>query len=291
MSSEMISIGDKLRLHEKNSETCPSIKKENSFIVRLDGRCFSTKTKSLIKPFDKSFSNAMLKTCADLIKEFHCATIFVQSDEISLLFSKTEHEHIFGGKVRKILSILAGFTSTRFTVNFINELKLSLADEDPKYISNHTIYLEKLDGDDKFSIKNASFCFDARIIIIPESEPELAAEIFFWRSVCDGYRNYVSGLSFHYLSKKQIKGISLKERILMLKNKEIDIDNEPGYLKYGWYVKMSKRFTETEHGTAERNFPCAKSFKIAIGSSYLDLLYSKFWSNNNIMFFEEEDIK
>lgn len=406
-------MNERMKNYEAESEKRIKINTDEAFLVRLDGRCFSNKTSHLIKPFDINFANAMLKTCGDLLKEFHCATAYTQSDEITLVFNKrtdvppyifgnkvteknvpdtppsvvplvmlfafefyscsvktlstlsclrdlqmtefddtlkwipelitkfydlntmdvtkttlidllihsgisdvvdflltnqythqqmkdklmiikkqyiteTQSQHIFGGKVRKILSVLAGYTSTRFTINFLNELKESLLGDNMEYKSNHEKYIEKLDGGLKDSMSNVSFCFDARIIVIPNSEPELAAEILMWRSVYDGYRNFVAGVSRNVFSKKGLNNISTRDRVTMLEEKGINVNDMPYHMKYGWYVKLLRKEIETEHGSVIRGIPYARSFKIDNGQIYKDLVYSKYWLADNPIIFNEE---
>ncbi|RYG64027.1 guanylyltransferase [bacterium] len=87
-------------------------------IARLDGRGFTRLTKeslTLEKPFDPKFHQSMSITLAHL---FDCGfTVrlgYSQSDEISLLF---EQDGIpFDRKIYKILSVLAGEASAKFSL-------------------------------------------------------------------------------------------------------------------------------------------------------------------------------
>lgn len=56
------------------------------FIVRLDGRAFSSFTKGLKLPHDPQFRDVLLRTAADLLLEFLPTTVYHTSDELSLLF-------------------------------------------------------------------------------------------------------------------------------------------------------------------------------------------------------------
>jgi tRNA(His) guanylyltransferase len=84
--------------------------------VRLDGKGFSKFTKPFTKPFDQSLIDVMVETTKSLVKELNPRIAYVQSDEITLIFSATEKqtEHIFGGKVSKINSIMASICSVNF---------------------------------------------------------------------------------------------------------------------------------------------------------------------------------
>lgn len=85
--------------------------------VRLDGRSFSKFTKDLEKPNSQVFTAIMQNTLSDLLGKTPAFCGYVQSDEISLLFSKKETEgsqNFFDGKLEKINSVLAGLTTASF---------------------------------------------------------------------------------------------------------------------------------------------------------------------------------
>jgi tRNA(His) guanylyltransferase len=86
-------------------------------IARLDGRSFTRLTKELLpldKPFDEKFRDTMIETVTHLMNcGFKIIYGYTQSDEISLLLDK--NENVFSRKTRKILSILAGEASAKFT--------------------------------------------------------------------------------------------------------------------------------------------------------------------------------
>ena len=88
-------------------------------VVRLDGRGFTRLTKEVHQfeaPFDVRFRDMMLDTAEHLM----CCGVravygYTQSDEISLLLHP--HDGTFSREVRKLLSILAGEASARFSLN------------------------------------------------------------------------------------------------------------------------------------------------------------------------------
>lgn len=59
---------------------------EDYWIVRLDGRTFSTFTRGFNKPCDWRILTPMILTTQDLVEEFHASLGYVQSDEITLVF-------------------------------------------------------------------------------------------------------------------------------------------------------------------------------------------------------------
>jgi tRNA(His) 5'-end guanylyltransferase len=87
-------------------------------VVRLDGRHFTRLTKealTLEAPFDARFRDAMLDTVEHLMTcGVHVTYGYTESDEISLLLAPDETA--FGRKVRKLISILAGEASARFSL-------------------------------------------------------------------------------------------------------------------------------------------------------------------------------
>lgn len=87
-------------------------------VVRLDGRGFTRLTKEVHRfdaPFDPRFRDAMLDTAEHLLTcGFRASYAYVQSDEISLLLHRDDAS--FGRQVRKLLSVLAGEASARFTL-------------------------------------------------------------------------------------------------------------------------------------------------------------------------------
>ena len=87
-------------------------------VARLDGRGFTRLTKEVCSfepPFDERFRDLMIQTTEAL---FHCGfrVIYAHtaSDEISLLFDP--NEQLFGRKLRKYHSTLAGEASAQFSV-------------------------------------------------------------------------------------------------------------------------------------------------------------------------------
>ena len=100
----------------------------NSFLcARLDGKNFSSYTRGFEKPFDFELTNVMIHVTEALVKETHASHGYTQSDEISLFFTQTQHEHIFGGKVSKLNSILASMASAHFN-SLIRSSKLAYFD-------------------------------------------------------------------------------------------------------------------------------------------------------------------
>jgi len=105
----------KMRVYETASDRCVL---PNMFMVaRIDGRSFTKLTKEVHKfkaPFDEIFRDYMVETVKHLMTcGFDVIYGYTESDEISLLFNF--NEKAFSRKVRKLISILAGEASAKFS--------------------------------------------------------------------------------------------------------------------------------------------------------------------------------
>ena len=110
-------LGDRMKVYE-SLETDRLIDPEAPLVVRLDGRAFSTFTRGMHKPFDARMSDIMCAVTGHLLEQTGACVGYTQSDEITLILeSETpEREPIFGGRVFKIVSVLAAMASAKFTL-------------------------------------------------------------------------------------------------------------------------------------------------------------------------------
>lgn len=192
----------------ENVFTDQVIKREDIMVVRLDGRCFSSFTRSLKKkyhPFHKGFTESMRQLCKYLVIIYNPVIAFTQSDEISLIFiNKPRTEHLFAGKIFKIVSLLAADASL-----YYNQL------------------LEKLIPEKKGS--NAMF--DCRVFIVP-SQREAYNYLCWRRNV--GYDDAVSSVAREYFPDNFLLLKNTDARKDLLETKDICFDEryEEKY-KYG----------------------------------------------------------
>ncbi len=140
---------------------------DNYLVARIDGRSFTRLTKELCPfeaPFDERLNKMMVETVKGLVANTGMEIVYgyTQSDEISLLFSKDAR--VFGRKVRKLNSLLAGEASARFS------LQIGLP-----------------------------AVFDCRIIPLPNAE--LVADYFSWRME-DAHRNCLNSWCYWTLRKE-----------------------------------------------------------------------------------------
>lgn len=91
-------------------------------ILRLDGKAFTTLTKSCDKPFDEGFISIMRETAETLVCEIQGAKIaYVQSDEISLLLTDYDTlttEAWFDYNIQKMVSVASAIATHTFSEAF-----------------------------------------------------------------------------------------------------------------------------------------------------------------------------
>lgn len=106
----------RMRLLESADD--PSIMPGMPLVIRLDGRGFTKLTKEthpFDAPFDERFRDFMIETTKHLMQcGFQPTYGYTQSDEISLLLPP--EDMTFGRRMRKLLSVLAGEASARFSL-------------------------------------------------------------------------------------------------------------------------------------------------------------------------------
>jgi tRNA(His) 5'-end guanylyltransferase len=141
-------------------------------VARLDGRSFTRLTKEVHEfeaPFDPRFRDLMVETAEHLMSGcgFNMVYGYTESDEISLLFGLEENR--FGRKLRKLISILAGEGSAKFSL-----------------------------------LLGTMASFDCRISQLPSLE--LVIDYFRWRNE-DAHRNALNAHCY-WLLRKRGKGIS-----------------------------------------------------------------------------------
>lgn len=210
-------LGDRMKYYEELSEHITVIPSTSSFIVRIDIRACSKIASSLKKTqvYSLEFKRAMINTAIALRKEFRASTTYTHSDEITLIFNKREQEqeHIFGGRVFKLISVIPSYASSTFYKLLIQE----------KPELNHSI------------------SFDARILVFPaEKEYEIVNHMI-WRSKGDCTRNFVAMYATKFLGKKTIQNMTTTTRIDELKKIEHDLSesgNVDFAMKHGTFVKM-----------------------------------------------------
>jgi len=111
-------LDTQMRVYENAVDYC--VLPQLFIVARLDGRSFTTLTKkrgNFEAPFDIQFRDLMVETTKHLMNcGFKVIYGYTESDEISLLFDL--EIDLFGRKIRKYNSILAGEASAKFSLLF-----------------------------------------------------------------------------------------------------------------------------------------------------------------------------
>ncbi len=195
----------RMRVYETAHDHCvlPGI----HMVARIDGRSFSQLTRvsqSFDAPYDTRFRDCMVATLEHLVTSCGFSVLFgyTQSDEMNLLFRKDEA--LFGRKLRKFLSVLAGEASAKFSLEL-----------------------------------GALGAFDARISQLPDTET--VVDYFRWRNE-DAHRNALNGHSYWLLRRQglddhaateKLKGVSVADRNELLFRAGINFNDVPAWEKRG----------------------------------------------------------
>ena len=195
-------------------------------IARIDGRSFTRLTKEVHKfesPYDVKFRDLMVETVKHLMNcGFKIIFGYTQSDEISLLFDIDDN--VFKRKERKLISILAGEASAKFSV---------------------------LLGD--------TGAFDCRLCQLPNED--LVVEYFRWRNE-DAHRNALNAHCYWTLRKEGesekeatnfLSGMSMPDKNELLFQRGINFSDLPDWQKRGigfYWEEFSKEAINPKTGQA-----------------------------------------
>jgi tRNA(His) 5'-end guanylyltransferase len=198
-------LDERMRVFESLHDQC--VLPDLYLVARLDGRGFTRLTKELHPfdaPFDLRFHEMMLETAEHLMTSvgFHLLYAYTQSDEISLMF--TRNEMSFQRKLRKLLSLLSGEASAKFSL-----------------------------------LLGSVAVFDCRISELP-SESHVV-DYFRWRNE-DAHRNSLNAHCYWRLRKqgktvaeatRQISGLSVVEKNELLFREGVNFNDLPRWQKRG----------------------------------------------------------
>lgn len=170
-------------------------------VLRLDGHTFSRFTARFHKPFDQRIHDAMVVTCADLLKYFPQATVaYTQSDEITLVFPAGVQS--FNERVQKLSSLAASYCSVRFNIHLAAFLT---TDPEPSIKDGTHDTLDTAH-------------FDARLFTVPSAEEAL--NCLLWRCRADAMRNSVNAFARTLYSDKHLHKKSVSEVLDMLRQEK-----------------------------------------------------------------------
>ena len=205
----------RMRVYETAHDHC--VLPGMHMVARIDGRSFSQLTRVVEKleaPYDVRFRDCMVATLLHLTTSTGFSVLFgyTQSDEISLLFKLDEA--LFGRKLRKFLSVLAGEASAKFSLSL-----------------------------------GRMATFDARISQFPHEDD--VVDYFRWRNE-DAHRNALNGHSYWLLRREglddhaateKLKGVSVADRNEMLFRAGINFNDIPAWERRG----IAVRWKDEEH--------------------------------------------
>lgn len=203
-------IGDRIKMYE-NIECARRFIPLLPIYIRLDGKCFSSFTRNMNRPYDKRLSELMRETTKYLVKESGAVIGYTQSDEISLILYSDSivNQVYFDGKIQKLVSILA---------------------------SQCTAYFNSHLGD-YFSDMNKMAIFDCRCFQLPSLME--AVNVLVWREL-DATRNSLSMATRHYYSHKEMMNKKSSEMHNMLMYKMVNWNDYPTFFKRGTYIKKEE---------------------------------------------------
>jgi len=246
-------LGDRMKYYEKQYEL--EISSDSHLCIRIDGHKFSSFTHGFKKPFDDILSKAMELTAMDLLTEFNAVTSYVQSDEISLIIptykdntvdnrKSTKHKlhkcvkedwkHNYSGRVQKIASLIAGFTTMSFNKHLKKLTNAYYVTPDAEYDYVMNIINKKL----------GNAWFDARVYGVDSDEE--AFNSIMWRSR-DNTKNSKSGFAQAYCSHKQLQNLSSQEQIdFCFETTGKDWNTIEDRYKYGLIIKKEKYIKKVE---------------------------------------------
>lgn len=273
-------IGERMKTKEK--EQIFNVLPWQYAILRYDGHSFSKFTSGFQKPFDDHMKNAMQLTLIDIINKFNPTIGYVQSDEISIIFTpyyknKEDWEkadkkslHPFNGKRDKLISIIAGYTSVRFNYH-INCLINSDPDIKTKY---NPTFIEK--------IQNYEQHFDGRLSVFNSDEISEVLNYFVWRKN-DCIRNCLSSYTRYHYGSKQLLHKKFDEMVQMLESTEHNFNNINPEYKFGVFAKKELYDKEiinpitNKPETITRTKTTINVIDIKATNEFEHLLQNKYW--------------
>lgn len=201
-------LGDRQKLYEgieANRILIPKL----PIMSRLDGRAFHTFCRGLKRPYDKRFSDLMIKVTKALVEETNAIVAHTSSDEISLVLytDKIKSQLFFDGRIQKITSVTAAMASAYFNKYL------------PEYIPEKASKLA---------------FFDCRVWNVPSLEE--AANCLLWREL-DATKNSISMAGQAVYSHKELQYKHAGDIQEMLFQKGINWNDYPAFFKRGSYIR------------------------------------------------------
>lgn len=191
-------------------------------VARMDGRAFHRVTRKFDRPYEKVMSDIMVDTTVELVRETGACFGYTQSDEITLVWAPPGigTEVWFGGRVSKMVSNLASYTTALFNMHY-----------------------PRIPADKR--IAGLLPTFDARVFCVPTKDE--AATCVWWREL-DATRNSIQMAARAQFSHNQCNNKNTSELHEMLFQAGINWNDYPAFFKRGTMVTRRK---EMRHFTVD----------------------------------------
>lgn len=247
------SLADRMKQYEAVNDRylVPKI----PFIIRVDGKNFSTYTRGFKKPFDKIMGKTMREVTTKLCEEIPGAVLgYTQSDEITIICKYTDRivsQAWFNGRVRKIETIAAS-KATKWFNKLFTENVMNYEIEFRQKVSSYDIDKDAYRKYDTVLRKKAGMAeFDARVFNVPEWD---CINNIIWRQQ-DAIRNSVEMVGHANFSNKELHKVNCEGIKKMLKEqKDIDWEKDfSSYQKYGAFCYRVETQREVKGKTITRN--------------------------------------
>lgn len=216
-------------------------------LARVDGRCFSSFTRGMDRPYDHAMTHIMQQTTLALIKETNACAGYTQSDEITLAWHSTNiaSEIWFNGRICKMVSQLGALA---------------------------TLYFYRLTCEHLPSFANRMPTFDARVWQVPNQTE--GANAFLWRE-WDASKNSITMAAREFYSDKQLHGKNGSEKQELLFQKGVNWDAYPASFKRGTFVQrrtVQKPFNTEELDKLPPNHAARQNPNLVVERSEIQML-------------------
>jgi tRNA(His) 5'-end guanylyltransferase len=213
LHTEIDMLGDKFKCKEK--EFVHVLNPNKYTIVRVDGNCFSTFTKSFQKPCDPVLTESMVYACGEWLKKFNGVCVYTQSDEATLIIDKIPAESRsalpFNGVAGKIMTLSSSLFSSMFNEHLAAQ-----------------------------GVKKPPAIFDARVFQVDTDVDVM--EVIRWRQL-DCFRNGVSALARSLFSNKELLNKSVSQMLKMIDTDTLT-EYKTSHLLHGTFVKKEQIYKE-----------------------------------------------
>lgn len=264
-------LGSRHKVLEKKYEKI--ISKKEHIIVRVDGHKFSKFTKKFEKPFDKIFSELMIRVTETLVNEYKATTGYTQSDEITLVIPSFYKEndtftHNLGGRTQKITSLVSAKATSEFIKQFY---KIMNTMENTKENKRYFDVMESGHIFDGY--------FDARAYGV-KSDVEAFNSVL-WR-IRDAEKNSISNAAISCISHKKLLGLNGAERKEKMKEVGVDWEKYEEDFKYGTLIKKItySKLTEQNEVCMRTKFE-RKALKLKYSKNNIKLILKKVLSEKD----------